>query len=37
MRAAGVVRRIGGPGRTVVPGEIRRTLRIREGTGGWLT
>jgi len=31
MRATGIVRRIDDLGRIVVPKEIRRTLRIREG------
>ena len=31
MRATGIVRRIDDLGRVVVPKEIRRTLRIREG------
>ena len=31
MRATGIVRRIDELGRVVVPKEIRRTLRIREG------
>lgn len=31
MRATGIVRRIDGLGRVVVPKEIRRTLRIKEG------
>ncbi|MBE5779297.1 MAG: AbrB/MazE/SpoVT family DNA-binding domain-containing protein [Clostridiales bacterium] len=39
MRATGIVRRIDELGRVVIPKEIRRTLRIREGdpllmTGG---
>ena len=32
MKATGIVRRIDDLGRVVVPKEIRRTLRIREGT-----
>ena len=41
MRATGIVRRIDELGRVVIPKEIRRTLRIREGDpllmtgGGW--
>ena len=31
MKAAGIVRRIDDLGRVVIPKEIRRTLRIREG------
>ena len=31
MKATGIVRRIGDRGRVVIPKEIRRTLRIREG------
>ena len=31
MRATGIVRRIDALGRVVIPKEIRRTLRIREG------
>ena len=31
MRATGIVRRIDELGRVVIPKEIRRTLRIREG------
>ena len=31
MKATGIVRRIDGLGRVVIPKEIRRTLRIREG------
>ena len=31
MRATGIVRRIDESGRVVIPKEIRRTLRIREG------
>ena len=32
MKATGIVRRIGDLGRAVIPKEIRRTLRVREGT-----
>ena len=32
MRATGIVRRVDDLGRIVIPKEIRRTLRIREGT-----
>ena len=40
MKATGIVRRIDDLGRVVIPKEIRRTLRIREGdpsltTLGW--
>ena len=31
MKATGIVRRIDDPGRIVIPKEIRRTLKIREG------
>ena len=31
MKATGIVRRIDDPGRIVIPREIRRVLRIREG------
>ena len=31
MKAAGIVRRVDDLGRIVIPKEIRRTLRIREG------
>ena len=31
MRATGIVRRIDDLGRVVIPKEVRRTLRIREG------
>ena len=31
MKATGIVRRVDDLGRTVIPKEIRRTLRIREG------
>ena len=33
MKATGIVRRIDDLGRVVVPKEIRRTMRIREGQG----
>ena len=33
MKATGIVRRIDDLGRIVIPKEIRRTLRIREGCG----
>ena len=41
MKATGIVRRIDDLGRVVIPKEIRRTLRIREGdpsltTLGWI-
>ena len=32
MKATGIVRRIDDLGRVVIPKEIRRTLRVREGT-----
>ena len=32
MKATGIVRRVDDLGRIVIPKEIRRTLRIREGT-----
>lgn len=32
MKATGIVRRINGLGRAVIPKEIRRTVRIREGS-----
>ena len=32
MKATGIVRRIDDLGRVVIPKEIRRTMRIREGT-----
>ena len=41
MKATGIVRRIDDLGRVVIPKEIRRTMRIREGMldlakrGGW--
>ena len=31
MKATGIVRRVDDPGRIVIPKEIRRTLKIREG------
>ena len=34
MKATGIVRRIDDLGRVVIPKEIRRTLRIREGDPG---
>jgi AbrB family looped-hinge helix DNA binding protein len=34
MKATGIVRRIDELGRVVIPKEIRRTLRIREGDPG---
>ena len=43
MKATGIVRRIDDLGRVVIPKEIRRTLRIREGKlpqitlTGWMT
>lgn len=37
MRATGIVRRIDELGRVVIPKEIRRTLRIREGDPPWTT
>lgn len=37
MRATGIVRRIDELGRVVIPKEIRRTLRIREGDPSHLT
>ena len=33
MKATGIVRRIDDLGRVVIPKEIRRTMRIREGGG----
>ena len=35
MKATGIVRRIDELGRVVIPKEIRRTLRIREGDPGF--
>ena len=37
MKATGIVRRIDDLGRVVVPKEIRRTLRIREGDPSQIT
>ena len=37
MKATGIVRRIDDLGRVVIPKEIRRTLRIREGDRSWMT
>ena len=37
MKATGIVRRIDDLGRVVIPKEIRRTLRIREGDPSWKT
>ena len=37
MRATGIVRRIDDLGRVVIPKEIRRTLRIREGDHSLIT
>lgn len=37
MKATGIVRRIDDLGRVVVPKEIRRTLRIREGDHSQIT
>ena len=37
MRATGIVRRIDDLGRVVIPKEIRRTLRIREGDPSQIT
>ena len=37
MRATGIVRRIDELGRVVIPKEIRRTLRIREGDPSHIT
>ncbi len=37
MRATGIVRRIDDLGRVVIPKEIRRTLRIREGDPALIT
>ncbi len=37
MRATGIVRRIDELGRVVIPKEIRRTLRIREGDPALIT
>ncbi|MDO4893582.1 MAG: AbrB/MazE/SpoVT family DNA-binding domain-containing protein, partial [Eubacteriales bacterium] len=37
MKATGIVRRIDDLGRVVIPKEIRRTLRIREGDPSLIT
>ncbi len=37
MKATGIVRRVDDLGRIVIPKEIRRTLRIREGDPSWTT
>ncbi|MBE6573188.1 MAG: AbrB/MazE/SpoVT family DNA-binding domain-containing protein [Ruminococcaceae bacterium] len=37
MKATGIVRRIDGLGRVVIPKEIRRTMRIREGDPSYTT
>ena len=37
MRATGIVRRIDDLGRVVIPKEIRRTMRIREGDPSLIT
>ena len=37
MKATGIVRRIDELGRVVIPKEIRRTLRIREGDASQIT
>ena len=37
MKATGIVRRVDAPGRIVIPKEIRRTLRIREGDPSYTT
>ena len=37
MKATGIVRRIDDLGRVVIPKEIRRTLRIREGDPSYIT
>ena len=37
MKAMGIVRRIDDLGRVVIPKEIRRTLRIREGDSSQIT
>ena len=36
MKATGIVRRIDDLGRVVIPKEIRRTMRIREGDPLWI-
>ena len=37
MKATGIVRRIDDLGRVVIPKEIRRTMRIREGDPSFIT
>ena len=37
MKATGIVRRIDDLGRVVIPKEIRRTMRIREGDPSYIT
>ena len=37
MKATGIVRRVDDLGRIVIPKEIRRTLRIREGDSSYTT
>ena len=37
MKATGIVRRIADLGRVVIPNEIRRTMRIREGDPSQIT
>ena len=37
MKATGIVRRVDDLGRIVIPKEIRRTLRIREGDPSYIT
>ena len=37
MKATGIVRRIDDLGRVVIPKEIRRTMRIREGEPSFIT
>ena len=37
MKATGIVRRIDDLGRVVIPKEIRRTIRIREGDSSHMT
>ena len=37
MKATGIVRRIDDLGRVVIPKEIRRTLRIRDGDPSYIT
>lgn len=36
MKATGIVRRIDDLGRVVIPKEIRRTMKIREGEAFWI-